>query len=119
MTRSPAPVVATATNKDSSDAQHTERHSLSAADVRAVQVTPSGLVMTRLPAPEIATATNKESSGAQHTERQALLAADVRVVHVFAQSTALAPLVRVRLFSAVTLTPLTSPSALGSTTLLP
>ena len=117
MTRLPVPEYATATNNDSSLAQHT-RQLLSNAEVLAVQVTPSGLVMTRLPVPLSATATNNESSLAQHTESQLLSAADVRVVHVLTQSTALAPLVRVRLFSAVMLTPLMSPSALGGSTLL-
>jgi hypothetical protein len=68
MTRLPVPVIATATNRLSSLDQHTERQSLSAADVRTVQVTPSRLVMTRLPAPDLATATNRLSSLDQHTD---------------------------------------------------
>jgi predicted DNA-binding protein len=119
MTRLPVPEYATATNILSSLDQHTERQLLSAADVRAVQVIPSGLVITRLPVPEYATATNILSSLDQHTEYQLLSAADVRAVHVLTHSAALAPLVLVRLFSAVMFTPLTSPSELGSTTLLP
>jgi len=92
---------------------------LSAADVLVVQVIPSGLVMTRFPVPDHAMATNNDNSGAQHTEAQLLSAALTRVVQVLTQSTALAPLVRVRLFSAVIFTPLIRPSALGADRLLP
>jgi hypothetical protein len=74
--------------------------------------------MTWLPVPVYATATNRLSSAAQHTEVQALFAALARVVHVLTAATALAPLVRVRLFSAVMFTPLIRPSALGGTILL-
>jgi len=75
--------------------------------------------MTRLPVPENATATNRDSSAAQQTDNQTLFAALVLVVQVLTQSTALAPLVRVRLFRAVMLTPLILPSALGADRLLP
>jgi hypothetical protein len=73
--------VATATKINSSGDQQTLRQSLSAADVLAVHVIPSGLVMTRLPVPEPATATNINSSGDQHTLTQLLSAADVLAVH--------------------------------------
>jgi hypothetical protein len=65
----------------------TERHSLSAADVREVQVIPSGLVITRLPVPVGLTATNKPLPYV--TETQELFAADVRLVQVIPSATAL------------------------------
>jgi hypothetical protein len=74
--------------------------------------------MTRFPVPLVATAANKDSSDAQQTENQLLSTALTRVVQVLTHSAALAPLVRVRLFSAVMLTPLINPSALGGSTLL-
>ena len=55
MTRSPMPVLLTATK--SPLPYVTDRQLLSAAEVRLVQVMPSGLVMTRLPEPSPATAT--------------------------------------------------------------
>jgi hypothetical protein len=71
ITRSLTPEKATATKIDNSGAQQTSRHALSAADVRVVQLIPSGLVITRFPVPPAsATATNNDSSGAQHTEIQ-------------------------------------------------
>ena len=53
---------------------------LSAADVRLVQVIPSGLVITRLPVPLPLTATNKPLPYV--TEYQSLFAADVRAVQL-------------------------------------
>ena len=88
MTRLPVPLSATAMNNESSGDQHTEIQLLSAADVRDVQVMPSGLVITRLLEPEVPTATNKDTSGDQHSPRQLLFAAAGRDVHVRTQSTA-------------------------------
>ena len=51
---------------------------MSAADVRLVQVVPSGLVITRFPDPVALTATNKPSPYV--TEYQALSDADERLV---------------------------------------
>ena len=86
MTRVPVPLIATAQNSDNSGDQQTEYQLLSAALVRAVHVTPSGLVITRLPTPEYATAQNSDNSGDQQTERQLLSAALVRAVQVPAPS---------------------------------
>jgi hypothetical protein len=69
--------------------------------------------MTPLPTPVYATAANKDSSGAQQTAYQALSAALTLVVHVLTHATALAPLVRVRAFSAPIFTPLILPSPEG------
>ena len=82
MTRFPVPVYATAQNRRSSGDQQTEFQLLSVAEVRDVQVIPSGLVMTRFPVPVIATAQNSRSSGDQQTEFQLLSAAEVRDVQV-------------------------------------
>ena len=56
----------------------TDRQLLSAADVRLVQVVPSGLVITRFPDPVALTATNKPLPYV--TEYQALSDADERLV---------------------------------------
>ena len=57
----PVPLQLTATNKPLPPTVPyvTEDQPLSDADVRLVQVTPSGLVITRLPVPLSLTATNK------------------------------------------------------------
>ena len=82
MPRFPAPADATATNSESSGAQHTDCHDvISDALVLDVQLVPSGLVMTRLPVPFDATTTNNESSGAQHTDCHAIALAAVLFVH--------------------------------------
>ena len=57
-----------------------ELQEISAAEVRLVQVIPSGLVITRFPVPEKATAT--KSPLPYVTEFQLLSAADVRLVQV-------------------------------------
>jgi len=57
MTRFPVPDQDTATKR--LFPKVTEYHSLSAADVREVQVIPSGEVMTRLPVPVLDTATKR------------------------------------------------------------
>jgi hypothetical protein len=86
MTRLPLPLMETATNFCCPVAPPhvTESQPLSAADVRLVQVMPSGLVMTRLPVPLKETATNFSCPvGPPHvTEYQPLSAADVRLVQV-------------------------------------
>ena len=82
MTRFPVPLFDTAQNSRSSGAQQTEFQLLSAAEVRDVQVIPSGLVMTRLPVPVFETAQNSRNSGDQQTDCQALSAAEVRLVQV-------------------------------------
>jgi hypothetical protein len=74
--------------------------------------------MTRSPVPVSATVANKDSSGAQQTELHLFCTKFVRVVQLLTHSAALAPLARVLLFSAVMLTPLINPSALGGSTLL-
>ena len=103
MTRSPVPLFATATNFccPVGPPHITEYHSLSAADVCVVQVTPSGLVMTRSPVPVNATATNFCCPiGPPHTtERQLLSAADICVVQVMPSG-----LVMTRLTAPVTAT---------------
>ena len=58
----------------------TDDQLLSAAEVRIVQVMPSGLVITRLPAPVLETAT--KSPLPYVTEVQSLSAAEVRIVQV-------------------------------------
>ena len=57
----------------------TEVHALSAAEVRLVQVIPSGLVITRFPVPFADTAT--KSPAPYVTEVHALSAADVLLDH--------------------------------------
>ena len=76
ITRLPVPVEATATNNPLPYA--TDSQELSAAEVRLVQVMPSGLVITRLTAPDKATATN--SPLPYVTEYQSLSVAEVRIV---------------------------------------
>jgi hypothetical protein len=61
----PVPEVATAQNRPNDGAQVIAFQLLSAADGRAVQVIPSGLVITRLPVPELAEAQNRPNDGAQ------------------------------------------------------
>jgi hypothetical protein len=114
MTLLPVPETATAAKIDNSGAHVTDIQSLSAADVRDVQVMPSGLVMTLLPVPETATAAKIDNSGAHATENQLLLFALVRVVQVLTAATALARLARVRALSAVMFTPFIFPSAVGT-----
>ena len=82
MTLFAVPVSETATNFSCpvGPPQVTEFHSLSAADVRDVQVMPSGLVITLFPVPVSETATN--SPLPQVTEFHSLSAADVRDVQV-------------------------------------
>jgi len=82
ITRLPEPVWATAQKEDSSAAQHTDNHWLSAVLALVTQVMPSGEVMIRLPVPVIATAQKSDNSGAQHTLYQSLSAALARVVHI-------------------------------------
>jgi hypothetical protein len=53
---------------------------LSAAEIRDVQVMPSGLVMTLFPSPDSDTATNNPAPYV--TERHRLLAAEVRGVQI-------------------------------------
>jgi hypothetical protein len=77
----------TTTNLDNSGDQHTERHALAAAGVRAVQLIPSGEVIIRY-VPEDATATKIDNSGAQHTEIQVLLSSADLVVHVLTHASA-------------------------------
>jgi hypothetical protein len=62
----------------------TDIQPLSAADVREVQVMPSGLVITRFPVPDEATATNNfcPAGPPQVTDIQPLSAADVRGVQL-------------------------------------
>jgi hypothetical protein len=64
----------------------TEYQLLSTADVRLVQVIPSGLVITRLPVPLELTATNNPLPYV--TDRQMLSAADERVVQVIPSAAA-------------------------------
>ena len=78
ITRSLPPLTDVATKRP--PAKATERHRLSDADVRLVQVKPSGLVITRSPEPLEDTATNTPLPDT--TEAQALSAADVRMVQV-------------------------------------
>ena len=113
MTRLPVPENATATNKESSGDQHTDSQPLSIAAFCAIQIAPSELVITRLPTPLYATVTNNDSSEDQHTECQPVFAVELRVVQLLTAATALAPLVRVRAFSAVIFTPLILPSLTG------
>ena len=82
ITRLPVPLAATAQNSDNSGDQLISYHELSAALVRAVQLTPSGLVITRLPVPLEATAQNSDNSGDQQTLNHVLSAALVREAHV-------------------------------------
>ena len=70
MTRLPVPLSETAQNSRNSGDQQTDHQLLSAAEVREVQVIPSGLVITRLPVPSSETAQNKRSSGDQQTAFQ-------------------------------------------------
>lgn len=95
MTRLPLPLMETATNFCCPVAPPhvTESQPLSAADVRLVQVMPSGLVMTRLYVPVEATATNFCCpAGPPHvTERQALTAAGVRLAQVMPSAYAVDP----------------------------
>jgi hypothetical protein len=65
ITRLPAPVIPTATNRPL--AYVTLSHRLSAADVRLVHVIPSGLVITRSPAPDCATANAGHRRKCGHT----------------------------------------------------
>jgi hypothetical protein len=58
----------------------TDRQSLSLAEVREVQLIPSGLVITRFPVPLVETATNNPFPCT--TECQRLFAADVREVQL-------------------------------------
>ena len=72
------PLRATATNRPLPYV--TSFHKLSAAEVRAVQVIPSGLVITRLPVPLFATATNRPLPYV--TLLQLLSAAEAREVQI-------------------------------------
>ena len=64
----------------------TDIQPISGAEVRLVQVIPSGLVITRLPVPESLTATNKPLPYA--TSSHTLSAADVRLVQVMPSAVA-------------------------------
>ncbi|QGT54575.1 hypothetical protein b3_0335 [Synechococcus phage B3] len=74
-------LLATAHNNPRDSEKHTVVQVLSAADVPAVHVTPSGDVMTRLPVPNRATAHNNPKDLEKHTEAQ-LLSIVALVVHV-------------------------------------
>ena len=74
--------VATAAHIPNSGLHAILRHAKSAADVRIVHVTPSGLVITRFPDPVDATAAKRFRDGAHATERHSLSAGVVRLVHV-------------------------------------
>ena len=86
ITRFPVPVEATATNNScpAGPPQVTDLQKMSDADVREVQVMPSGLVITRFPVPVVATATNNfcPAGPPQVTDSQPLSAADVRGVQL-------------------------------------
>src|SRR5258706_430624 len=78
MTLFPVPEFDTATNKLLSYVIAVQE--LSAAEVRLVQVIPSGLVITLFPVPEEDTAANKPAPYV--TLRQTVLVAEVRIVQV-------------------------------------
>ena len=82
MIRLPVPLLLTATNSSRSGAQQREDQALSAAELRLLQLIPSGEVITRLPLPLLLSATSKPNSAAQQIAVQLLLDAAVRRVQL-------------------------------------
>jgi hypothetical protein len=74
ITRFPVPLLATATNNDSSGHQITEYQLLAAAAVLCTQLVPFVLVITN---PLVETAQNRESRSDQQTECQLLVTGHV------------------------------------------
>ena len=69
------PLLATATSSSRCGDQQRQAQVLSAAEVRLVQLLPSGEVITRLPVPLLLNATSRPSSAAQQIATQLLLVA--------------------------------------------
>ena len=72
------PLLATATSTSRCGDQQRQVQVLSAAEVRLVQVLPSGEVITRLPVPLLLNATSRPSSAAQQSAIQLLVLAALR-----------------------------------------